>query len=136
MTDNGNVTMSCILMLNIFGNHLCFKVGTGSNYRAEGEACFLLSHRKSEKGVKRDTEDKELLVVMMLLLECEVYHTDVTISIHRDHEDIKDLQKKERLSKEQIRWLEELQPYIIKYEEVKLGQNGATEARSTLRTGI
>lgn len=108
------------------------KYAVGAALEQRGQPVTYLSRRLVETETWRDTGDQEILAVMIAIREWEVHLKDCPFIIRTDHEPIKYLQTKPRLSRRQTRWLDELQSYTVQVEHIKGVYNGAADALSRL----
>lgn len=106
------------------------KHAVGATLEQDGHPVAFLSHRLSDTETRWDTGDQELLAVMIALREWTVYLRDRSFVLKTDHEPIRYLQSKPKLSGRQMRWLDELQSFDFKVEHIPGSKNKATDALS------
>ena len=94
------------------------KYAVGATLEQNGHPVAYLSHRLSEQETRWDTGDQELLGLMIALREWNVYLRGRRFAYRTDHEPIRYLQTKARLSGRQARWLDELLSYDFEIEHV------------------
>ena len=102
----------------------------GATLSQEGHPVAYLSHRLSDTEERWDTGDQELLAFMIALREWRVYLYGRSFSFETDHEPLRYLQTKARLSGRQKRWLDELQEHNYDCVHVSGTANGAADALS------
>lgn len=94
------------------------KYAVGAALEQDGHPVAFLSHRLSNAESKWDTGDQELLAFMIALREWDVYLRGRHFLFKTDHEPIRYLQSKSRLTGRQARWLDEIQSYSFDVEHV------------------
>lgn len=106
------------------------KYGVGATLEQNGHPVAFLSHRLSDTESRWDTGDQELLAAMIALREWAVYLRDTKFTLRTDHEPIRYLQSKAKLSGRQMHWLDELQSFDFKVEHISGSKNSAADALS------
>ena len=106
------------------------KHAVGATLEQEGHPIAYLSHRLSDRETRWDTGDQELLAVMIALRSWSVYLRDRPFILKTDHEPIKYLQTKSKLTGRQMRWLDELQSHSFSTEHLPGSKNTAADALS------
>lgn len=102
----------------------------GATLEQEGRPVAFLSHRLSDTEMRWDTGDQELLALMIALRKWDIYLTGRSFRFRTDHESIRYLQTKARLSGRQARWLDVLQSYTFETEHVPCVKNVVPDALS------
>lgn len=106
------------------------KFAVGATLEQEGHPVAYLSHRLSDAETKWHTGDQELLAFLIALQKWDVYLKGVQFQLKTDHEPIRYLQSKPRLSPRQQRWLDVFQDYDFDITHVKGTENIAADALS------
>lgn len=106
------------------------KYAVGATLEQEGHPVAYLSHRLTDTETRWDTGDQELLAVMIALRKWAVHLRDRPFILKTDHEPIKYLQSKTKLTGRQMRGIDELQSYNFTVEHLSGSQNGAADALS------
>lgn len=94
------------------------KYAVGATLEQEGHPVAFLSHRLSDTETGWDTGDQELYGFMLALREWDVYLRGRQFKFKTDHEPIRYLQSKIKLTGRQHRWLDELQQYTYEIEHI------------------
>lgn len=81
------------------------KFAVGATKEQDGHPIAFLSHRLSDREIKWDTGDQELYAFLLAIREWSVYLRGRRFTFRTDHEPIRYLQTKARLSGRQARWL-------------------------------
>lgn len=108
------------------------KYAVGATLEQEGHPVAYLSYRLTDTETRWDTGDQELLAVMIALRKWAVYLRDRPFILRTDHEPIKYLQSKTKLTGRQMRWIDELQSYNFTVEHLSGSKNGAPDALSRI----
>lgn len=87
------------------------KYAIRASLEQNGHPVAFLSHRLSCSETNWDTEDQELYAFMIALREWDVYLTGLRFFFKTNHEPIRYLKSKTRLTGRQYLWLDELQQY-------------------------
>ena len=106
------------------------KYAVGATLEQDGHPIAFLSHRLSDAEMKWDTGDQELLAFMIALREWGVYLRCREFKFRTDHEPIRYLQSKARLTGRQFRWLDTLQEFNYEVEHVPGKQHIVTDELS------
>ena len=93
------------------------KYAEGATLKQDGHPITYLSHLLSDAESKWDTGDQQLLAFMIALREWGVYLRGRLFKFGTDHEPLRYIQSKARLSGRQFRWLDTLQEfnYIVEH---------------------
>jgi len=94
------------------------KFAVGATLEQDGKPVGYLSHRLSDAETNWDTGDQELLAFMISLRHWDIYLRGRNFTFRTDHEPIRYLQSKARLSGRQARWLDVLQSYTYDTEHI------------------
>ena len=84
------------------------KFAVGATLEQDGRPIAYLSHRLTDTEMRWDTGDQELLAFMIALRECDVYLKRRSFTFKTDHEPIRYLQSKSKLTGRQARWFDTL----------------------------
>ena len=106
------------------------KYAVGATLSQKGHPIAYLSHRLSDTEERWDIGDQELLAFMIALREWRVYLHGRRFIFETDHEPLRYLQTKARLSGRQKRWLDELQEQNYDCFPVPGKANAAADALS------
>ena len=106
------------------------KFAVGATLSQDGHPIAYLSHRLSSTEERWDTGDQELLAFIIALREWDVYLKGRPFVFKTDHEPIRYLQTKARLSGRQARWLDLMQSYNYEVQHVPGKLNAAADALS------
>lgn len=106
------------------------KFAVGATLEQEGHPVAFLSHRLTEAENNWHTGDQELLAFLIALQKWDVYLRGVSFQLNTDHEPIRYLQTKPRLSPRQQRWLDIFQQYDFNISHLKGKENIAADALS------
>ena len=106
------------------------KYAVGATLEQDGRPVAYLSHRLSDAERNWDTGDQELLAFMIALRHWDIYLRGRKFTFRTDHEPIRYLQTKARLSGRQARWLDVLQSYTYDTQHVPGRKNVVPDALS------
>jgi len=101
------------------------KFAVGATLEQDGKPVGYLSHRLSDAETNWDTGDQELLAFMISLRHWDIYLRGRNFTFRTDHEPIRYLQSKARLSGRQARWLDVLQSYTYDTEHITGAKHSA-----------
>lgn len=106
------------------------KYAVGATLQQDGHPVAFLSHRLSDAEVRWDTGDQELLAFMIALREWSTYLRGRKFTFQTDHEPIRYLQSKPRLTGRQFRWLDTLQEHVYEVKHIPGHKHTAPDALS------
>lgn len=106
------------------------KFAIGATLEQDGRPVAYLSHRLTKAEARWDTGDQELLAFMIALREWSVYLRGCKFIFRTDHEPLRYLQSKSRLSGRQYRWIDTLQAHSYDVEQVPGKQHIVPDALS------
>lgn len=106
------------------------KFAVGATLEQEGRPVAYLSHRLTDAEMNWHTGDQELLAFLISLQKWDVYLRGASFVLNTDHEPIRYLQSKPRLSPRQQRWLDIFQQYDFTINHVRGIHNVAADALS------
>ena len=106
------------------------KYAVGDTLEQDRKPVAYLSHRLSDAESNWDTGDQELLAFMIALRHWDIYLRGRKFTFRTDHERIRYLQTKARLSGRQARWLDVLQSYTYDTQHVPGNKNVVPDALS------
>lgn len=106
------------------------KYAVGASLEQNGHPIAYLSHRLSDPETRWDTGDQELLAFMIALREWSVYLRGRKFILRTDHEPIRYLQSKSKLTGRQYRWLDTLQEFSYDVEHIPGRQHVVPDALS------
>lgn len=106
------------------------KYAVGAMLEQRGHPVAFLSHRLSKEETNWDTGDQELLAFIIALDKWSVYLRGRRFIFYTDHEPIRYLQSKARLSGRQARWLDVIQEHNFEVRHVPGSKNVVPDALS------
>ncbi len=104
------------------------KYAFGHSLAQNNHPFAFLSHCLSDQEMRWDTGDQELLAFLIALREWRVYLGGKKFILKTDHEPIRYLQTKARLTSRQARWLDELQSFSYEVHHVPGVRNVVPDA--------
>ena len=106
------------------------KYAVGATLEQYGHPIAYLSHCLSNTEMNWDTGDQKLLAFIIALKEWSVYLRGRSFIFRTDHEPIRNLQSKARLTGRQYRWLDIFQEHSFDVEHIPGIQHVAPDALS------
>lgn len=106
------------------------KFAVGATLEQDGHPVAFISHRLKDAEMNWHTGDQELLAFLISLQKWDVYLRGNSFLLNTDHEPIRYLQSKPKLSPRQQRWLDIFQQYDFEIRHIKGISNSAADALS------